>query len=176
MTARTKFKMGFALSRPFEHINHSITFEISYCCNSRWASNWFNVYSHVRDSVLIGASLSEPHTSVITLRTCVCMLACLGRPLTINFKGTYSNNSRRSSWSMWGQWRATVECSIRDPKRRQLKLKHAWHWFVLLPTTAGHSQAVVDWVASRVEFQVGGPCINGTHKRQKFRSWFRCKA
>ena len=32
------------------------------------------------------------------------------------------------------------------------------------------SQAVVDWVASRVEFQVGGPCINGTHKRQKFRS------
>ena len=32
------------------------------------------------------------------------------------------------------------------------------------------SQGVVDWVASRVEFQVGGPCINGTHKRQKFRS------
>ena len=27
---------------------------------------------------------------------------------------------------------------------------------MLLPTTAGHSQAVVDWVASRVEFQVGG--------------------
>ena len=32
------------------------------------------------------------------------------------------------------------------------------------------SQVVVDWVASRVEFQVGRPCINGTHKRQKFSS------
>ena len=33
------------------------------------------------------------------------------------------------------------------------------------------SQAVVDWVVSRgSSFQVGGPCINGTHKRQKFRS------
>ena len=32
------------------------------------------------------------------------------------------------------------------------------------------SQAVIDWLASWVEFQVGGPCINGTHKRQKFRS------
>ena len=29
-----------------------------------------------------------------------------------------------------------------DPERRRLKLKHAWHWFVLLPTTAGCSQVV----------------------------------
>ena len=34
------------------------------------------------------------------------------------------------------------ECSVRDPERRRVKLKHAWHWFVLLPTTAGRSQAV----------------------------------
>ena len=27
--------------------------------------------------IVIGASLSEPHTSVTALRTCVCMLACL---------------------------------------------------------------------------------------------------
>ena len=27
--------------------------------------------------IFIGASLSEPHTSVTALRTCVCMLACL---------------------------------------------------------------------------------------------------
>ena len=26
---------------------------------------------------IVGASLSEPHTSVTSLRTCVCMLACL---------------------------------------------------------------------------------------------------
>ena len=35
---------------------------------------------------LIGASLSKPHTSMTALRTCVCMLACLDRPLTENFK------------------------------------------------------------------------------------------
>ena len=63
-----------------------------------------------------------------------------------------------------------TECSIGDPKRRRLKLKHAWHWFVLLPTTAGLSQVVVDWVASRVEFQVGEPYIDGSHKHQKFSS------
>ena len=56
------------------------------------------------------------------------------------------------------------------PKRRRLKLKHAWHRFVLLLMTAGISQAVVDWVTSRVGFQVGGPCTNGTHKHQKFSS------
>jgi len=27
--------------------------------------------------VIIGASLSEPHTSVTSLHTCVCMFACL---------------------------------------------------------------------------------------------------
>jgi len=32
----------------------------------------------------IGASLSEPHTSVISLHPCVCMFACLDRPLTAN--------------------------------------------------------------------------------------------
>ena len=38
---------------------------------------------------LIGASLSEPHTSVTALRTCVCMSVCLFvclRPYTENFK------------------------------------------------------------------------------------------
>jgi len=34
----------------------------------------------------IGASLSEPHTSVTSLRACVCMLACVDRPRTGNFK------------------------------------------------------------------------------------------
>ena len=34
----------------------------------------------------IGASLSKPHTSVTALRTRVCMLVCLDRPLTVNFK------------------------------------------------------------------------------------------
>ena len=33
---------------------------------------------------------------------------------------------------------ATV--SVGDPEQRQLKFKHVWYWFVLLPTTAGRSQ------------------------------------
>ena len=31
------------------------------------------------------------------------------------------------------------ECNFGDPERRRLKLKYAWHWFVLLPTMAGRS-------------------------------------
>ena len=44
------------------------------------------------------------------------------------------------------------ECSIGDPKRRRLKLKHAWH-------------GIVDWVTAGSR-----PCINGTHECQKFSS------
>ena len=47
------------------------------------------VHVHQRGSTLsdvIGASLSKPHTSVTSLRTCVCMFACLDRPLTENLK------------------------------------------------------------------------------------------
>ena len=40
------------------------------------------------------ASLSEPHTSVTALRTHVCMLVRLDRPLTVNFKWAHSNISR----------------------------------------------------------------------------------
>ena len=60
----------------------------------------------LRDPI-IGASLSEPHTSVTALRTRVylCAYACLDRPLTGNFKWAHSNISRRSisryRKSMW---------------------------------------------------------------------------
>ena len=51
---------------------------------------------------MIGASLSEPHTSVTSLSTCVCiyacLLACLDRPLTVNFKWAHSNISRCPRW------------------------------------------------------------------------------
>ena len=58
---------------------------------------------HTKDDMLkksiafLGASLSEPHTSVTALRTCVCMfvclLACLDQPLTVNFKRAHANIS-----------------------------------------------------------------------------------
>ena len=35
--------------------------------------------------MVVGISLSEPHTSRTALRTHVCMLLCLDRPLTINY-------------------------------------------------------------------------------------------
>ena len=94
----------------------------------------------------IGASLSEPHTSVTALHTFVCiyacLLACLDRPLTVNFEWAHSNISQKSiSWSTWRPGESYCQ-SAADPERRRLKLKHVWRWFVLVPTTASHSQAV----------------------------------
>ena len=41
---------------------------------------------NISAKLLIGTSLSEPHTSGTTLRKCVCnVLVCL-RPYTVNFK------------------------------------------------------------------------------------------
>ena len=79
---------------------------------------------------IFGVSLSEPHASVTALRTCVydCLLACLDQPLTINFKWTYSNFSRRSIlWSMWKPSGGLLsECSISNSEWRRLKLMHEW--------------------------------------------------
>ena len=47
---------------------------------------------------LVGASLSEPHTSMTALCMCVCMLACLFVclwPYTVNFKQACLNISQR---------------------------------------------------------------------------------
>ena len=47
-----------------------------------------------KTTCVIGASLSEPHTSVTALRTRVCIYACLDRSLTVNFKSAHPNISR----------------------------------------------------------------------------------
>ena len=36
-------------------------------------------------NIIIGASLSEPPTSMTALGTCVCIYACLDRPLTVKY-------------------------------------------------------------------------------------------
>ena len=41
---------------------------------------------HANKVGMIGASLSESHTSVTALRTCVCIWLAMDRPLTVNFK------------------------------------------------------------------------------------------
>ena len=52
---------------------------------------------------IMGASLSEPHTSVTSLRACVCMLACVDRPHTLILNMRFhlhvhnsNSNSKRS--------------------------------------------------------------------------------
>ena len=91
---------------------------------------------------LIGASLSELHTSVTGLRKCVCIYACtfvcLDRPLTVNFKWAHSNISRwlhvmstptatctSAKPKLWERgWRATARLQVRcerERERRQLK-------------------------------------------------------
>ena len=48
---------------------------------------------------IVGASLSEPRTNMTSLHTCVCMFACLDRPLTVNFKwGRILILRKSSSW------------------------------------------------------------------------------
>ena len=86
--------------------------------------------------------MSNPHTSMISLRTCVCMFACLHRPLTVH---TFEMSAFKYFTKIYceaceGRGGLLSEWSVGDPERRRLKLKHAWHWFVFLLTTAGHSQ------------------------------------
>ena len=98
-----------------------------------WASR---VYGICTLSVVIGASLSEPHTSGTAFRKCVNVRACL-RPYTVNFKWAHSNISRRSiSWALdllheAGLLRATARVQRRQPGA---KLKHAWQLLVCAST------------------------------------------
>ena len=47
-----------------------------------------NSHCETFPTLSIGVSLSEPHTSVTSLCTCMCMFACLDRPLTENLDFT----------------------------------------------------------------------------------------
>ena len=86
----------------------------------------------VHCTAVIGASLSEPHTSVTALCTHVCMLVCLDRPLIINFKWPHLNISRWLTWQMctsakpWERaWRAMARMQgrrEREQVRRRFKL------------------------------------------------------
>ena len=73
---------------------------------------------------LIRASLSEPHTSVNSLRTCVCMYVCMlawtdHLPKILNER-VFLILRRSSSWLL-------PECSVGYLELRRLKLKHTWH-------------------------------------------------
>ena len=128
---------------------------------------------------IIGASLSKPHTSVTTLRTCVCMLACLlaclDRPLTVNFKWAYSNISQRSI--LWrpveasgGQWRPDCQSAVSATWS-----KDDWSWctrgnliLVCASTDDDGPLAVQIWTVGRA--------MQTVLKRQECSLWFRCRA
>ena len=58
------------------------------------------------------------------MRVYVCLLACLDRPLTVNERIQIFHEDR---------YREACEgYRVGDPERKRLKLKHAWHWFVLV--------------------------------------------
>ena len=92
-----------------------------------------------------GVSLSELHTSMTSLHTCVCMfvclLACLDRPLTENFKWVCLNVNIAKITLDGLSWRAIgrVQCRL-----RRLKLKHTWQLTACLlqSSTASSPQAV----------------------------------
>ena len=84
--------------------------------------------------VIIGASLSEPHTSVTALAEVVCMYVCLG-PYTVNFKWAYLNISWKpfcmrytqpAVASVKGHCQSAVPVWRNPEERRRLKLTHGW--------------------------------------------------
>ena len=110
-----------------------------------------------RTIFLIGASLSKPHTSATALRTCVSMLACL-LGLT-----TY-----RKFWMSVFKYFTKIDVKHVRPVWRAILLS------VVLGTRSKDDSGWLGCFTGRVSAS-SGPCINGTHKRQKFSSWFWCK-
>ena len=137
------------------------------------------------NSPLIGVSLSEPHASVTALHKCVCtfacLLACFLGPTTYRkfqmsaFKYFTKINIVHEAVEAW-----LSECSVGDPEWKRPMLKHAWQLnsdlcFYRRQQAAHRRYKNMDggWLPGSLQV---GPCINDTHKRQKFSSWFRCKA
>ena len=106
---------------------------------------WHMIHPNWSSVLIIGASLSEPHTSVTSLHTCVCMLACLlacllawtdHLPKILNER-VFLILRRSSSWLL-------PECSVGYLELR--RLSWSTHGILLLvcyrSSTAGCPQAV----------------------------------
>ena len=87
------------------------------------------------DKLVIGASLSDPHTSVTALCTCVCMLACLLTcllPYSVNFKSAHLKFNIMKvelihSESRWVKPEGLLlECSVGYLELKQVKLDYTW--------------------------------------------------
>ena len=117
-------------------------------------SSWTSQYSCSCLLCIIGASLSEPHTSVTALRTRVCIQLCLDRPLTRNFKSADSNISRWMSTPMCTaairakQWERAWRAAARLQGRRQRDIKDDSSW---MPWQ--HIWQLTFWTMLRVTWQ-----------------------
>ena len=69
-----------------EPLKLAITLFLRFLISLQWSCDCTLLACSLGDNAatpnVIGASLSEPHTSVTSLRTRVCIYACLDRPLT----------------------------------------------------------------------------------------------
>ena len=121
-------------------------------------------------STVIGASLSEPHTSMTALLTCVCIRLSMNRPLTVNFKWAHIQIFHEDRYRAWSMWRP-VEGVRMQRRRPRAKTTEVVARMALVcastddgrPLTGGTTLicwrwlTVVDWVASG-----SGPCISKT--------------
>ena len=78
-----------------------------------------------KDKGVIGASLSEPHTSRTALRMCLCMFACLLAIYRKFLMSTVKFNIMKIEFMHSVGEGLLSECSVGDPERRRLKLEHA---------------------------------------------------
>ena len=83
------------------------------------------------NALLVGASLSEPHTSVTAFAEVVCMyvwvVSCMRMPSPLSrVKGSATARAQRR----------------REEERRRLELTHAWQLWNMTDKAAGCSQTV----------------------------------
>jgi len=110
-----------------------------------------------RMALIIGASLSEPHTSETSLHPCVCKFVCLNRPLTVShFKLLFCafcvmHNSKTTwelnTWTMdslapWWQQQGR-RSYLFNGKSNGAVARSAHFWFSLLQST--FSQCAVNF-------------------------------
>ena len=107
---------------PLDLTTDDITSILAIHCTCRY------FYKH---TCIIGASLSEPHTSGTALHTCVCvyvfLLTCW-QPYTVNFKWAclHLHITKFELMNSVGEG-LLPECSVSYLELRRLKLKDTWH-------------------------------------------------
>ena len=126
----------------------------------------------VSNCVIIGASLSEPHTSMTSLRTC---MSCLDRPLTINFKWARLNfniTKIEPMHSVGDREGLLPECSIGLPGVEMTEVEAHMANYSLFINSRGCPQAVQILITMVIEWSLQDVRLNGTSEIQLM-SWLK---